>query len=162
MYLFKSILCMSINFHKTYLYTSRNNLLSTEQSAQTLHCARGLLPVTYFGIRISWKRPRRQVQEVLIDKTHGKLTAWSSRLLFLGGRLTLVNSMLSTIPTYQMSIFKLPAWVIKEIDKLISDFLQSRSNIYHSKMLLVSQKNLCIPRHQGDWGIPNLVLGKWW
>lgn len=59
---------------------------------------------------------RRQDWEKLILAIKGHLPSWKSNLLFLGSRLILVNSILSAIPTYWMSIFKLSRWVIKTID----------------------------------------------
>lgn len=97
-----------------------------------------------------------------------RLSAWKSRHLSIGGRLTLVNSVLYAIPTYWMSIFKLPTWVIKAIDRVKRDFLWSGLDIENTGCRLVCWKTLCRPRDQGGWGILDLhnfnhaPLGKWW
>lgn len=96
-----------------------------------------------------------------------RLAAWKMKHISLGGRLTLVNSVRSTIPTYWMSLFHLPCWVIKDIDRIRRDFLWSGPDLDHSGCRLVCWKNLCRPRDQGDWGILDLarfnqaLLGKW-
>lgn len=72
------------------------------------------------------------------------------------------------IPTYWMSIFKLPLWVSKSINKIRRDFLWSGPDAHWSKIRLVSWTRLCRPREQGGSGILNLqtfnnaLLGKWW
>lgn len=89
-------------------------------------------------------------------------------MLSLGGRLTLLNSVLSAIPIFWMSIYKLPSWVVKSIDKIRRDFLWSGSDIQQSKIRLVRWSRLCRSREQGGWGIlslnsfNNAFLGKWW
>lgn len=52
-----------------------------------------------------------------------KLTSWKANYLSLGGCLTLINSIISLIPTYWMSVFHLPSWVMKELDGIYKDFL---------------------------------------
>ncbi|XP_039113709.1 uncharacterized protein LOC120249266 [Dioscorea cayenensis subsp. rotundata] len=67
-----------------------------------------------------------------------------------------------------MSLFKLPRWVIKSIDKIMRDFLWSGPDLHHPKIRLVSWARLCRSREQGGWNILNLevfnnaLLGKWW
>lgn len=91
-------------------------------------------------------------------KVRSKLTTWKANLISLGGRLTLVNSVLSVIPNYWMSIFKLPCCVIKYINKIRRDFQLSGPEIDHTKMWLVKWHHICRPRDQGGWGILNLEI----
>lgn len=56
----------------------------------------------------------------------------------------MVNSVLTALPTYWMSIFRLPAWVIKKIDQLRRDFLWTGPDIDNPVFRLVS----CNSPHQ--------------
>ena len=47
--------------------------------------------------------------------------------LSLGSRITLIQSCLSHIPSYFLSLFKVPASIVLRIEKLQSDFLWSSS-----------------------------------
>lgn len=93
---------------------------------------------------------------------------WESKLLSLGGRLTLLNSILTVISTYWMSIFKLPRWVATYIEKIKRDFLWSSFEPQHPKIRLVNWLMLCRSREQGGWNVLNLeafndaLLDKWW
>ncbi|XP_039143935.1 uncharacterized mitochondrial protein AtMg00310-like [Dioscorea cayenensis subsp. rotundata] len=66
-----------------------------------------------------------------------------------------------------MSMFRLPAWVIKMIDRIRRDFLWSDPDIEHPGCRLVAWKNICRSKEQGGWGILDLssfnmaLLGKW-
>ncbi|XP_039136364.1 uncharacterized protein LOC120273726 [Dioscorea cayenensis subsp. rotundata] len=123
--------------------------------------------LSYLGIPISGRRPRKQDWECLITKVRGRLASWKSSYLSIGGRLTLVNSVLLVVPTYWMSLFRLPKWVIKAIDRIRRDFLWSGPDIDHPGCRLVAWNNICRAKEQGGWGILALssfnlaLLGKW-
>ncbi|XP_039115891.1 uncharacterized protein LOC120251437 [Dioscorea cayenensis subsp. rotundata] len=67
-----------------------------------------------------------------------------------------------------MSIFKLPAWVIKDIDKIRRDFLWKGPNLGSKEVRLIAWSKITRLRDMGGWGILNLqtfnnaLLGKWW
>lgn len=166
--IFECLLGLETNFSKTCLFSCKWGELPAEEAATTLNCQVGLLPITYLGIPISGRRPRRQDCERVILKVRKRLASWKGRFLSLGGRLTLVNSVLSTLSTYWMSIFRLLAWVIKKIDQIRRDCLWSGPDIDKTTCHLVYWRNLCLPCEQGGWGILDLytfnqaLLGKWW
>jgi hypothetical protein len=70
------------------------------------------------------------------------------RLLNKSGRLQLVQSVLSSIPTYYMSVFSISKWTVKKIDRIQRNFLWKGSEdawgghclvnwrrVYHAKFL---------------------------
>jgi hypothetical protein len=48
--------------------------------------------------------------QTLIEKIGQRLPGWKGRLLNQAGRLTLITSMLSSMPTYHLTIFSLATW----------------------------------------------------
>lgn len=98
--LFEGLSGLKANFAKTCLYSTNLNHFPDIRAAKTVNCEVGLLPVTYLGIPVSGRRPRKLDWERLIAKVRGRLTSWKSSYLSIGGRLTLVNSVLSVVPTY--------------------------------------------------------------
>ncbi|XP_039136185.1 uncharacterized protein LOC120273588 [Dioscorea cayenensis subsp. rotundata] len=168
LYVFEGMSGLAVNLNKTCLVSTKFGSLPCPTSLATLSCSANVLPITYLGIPIVGRRPRRQDWEVLILKIKVRLSSWKANYLPLGGRLILINSVFSELPTYWMSIFRLPKWVCKCIDRLRRDFLWSGPDIDHPKCRLVNWRRLCLPRSQGGWGIINLedfncaLLGKWW
>lgn len=67
-----------------------------------------------------------------------------------------------------MSIFRLPSWVIKEIDRIGRDFLWKSPKLGSKGLHLVTWQRICKLRNMGGWEILNLhefntaLLGKWW
>lgn len=56
-------------------------------------------------------------------KIEKKLAMWKSNTLSLGGRLILLNSVLTAMPLYLLAMYKASKYVIRKIDKVRSKFL---------------------------------------
>lgn len=59
-------------------------------------------------------RITKKTYDELLSKTQAKLSAWGKNHLSMAGRLTLVNSVLTAIPSYQMQSSFLPEHVVKQ------------------------------------------------
>ena len=59
----------------------------------------------------------------MVCKVAKRLDGWKRVFLSKGGRLTLIELVLSAIPTYYLSLFCLSFGVSKELEKIIRDFL---------------------------------------
>lgn len=85
----------------------------------------------------------------------------------MGGRLTLINSVLDSVPTYIMSLFPMPSKVQKHLDKVRRSFLWEGNSDAH-KFHLVKWSKVIQPKKQGGLGIRDLtkhnksLLMKWW
>ncbi|KAL8151605.1 hypothetical protein V2J09_021413 [Rumex salicifolius] len=75
----------------------------------------------------------------IIDKINTKLVGWNCRPLSLVGRVTLVKSVLTTIPTYLMSTVCLPLSTCKKIDGILRAFIWGKWD-HHRKLHLVVWK----------------------
>lgn len=121
----------------------------------------------YLGIPLKVGKMKKVDWMPLIDKVESSLPNWKGRFLSRGGRLVLINSVLSSIPAYWMSFFYFPMWVIKRIDKIRRAFFWSGKNKVSGIKCLSKWENLCRSKEQGGIGIINLhwqniaLLGKW-
>ncbi|XP_028125599.1 uncharacterized protein LOC114322487 [Camellia sinensis] len=66
---------------------------------------------------------RMQPRKPIVEKFKKKLTGWKRRMLSFAGRVTLIKSVLSCLPIYYMSLFRIPKCVAREIDKIQAAFL---------------------------------------
>lgn len=114
------------------------------------------------------KRPTRNLFMPLIERFEKRLGGCQSKLISRGGRLQLLNSVLSTIPIYYMACFKLPMWVIKCMDQIRRRFLWGRSDRVTKGISLINWKTVSIPRKCGGLGVVDLqirntsLLLRWW
>lgn len=133
-----------------------------------LHCSVDQLPVTYLGIPFSGRQPYKQDWLKLTLSLSNHLVVWNNRYLFFGGRIILINAFISALPTYWISIFELPIWVHRSIDRVRRDFLWSGCDLSQPKWRLAAWPQFYKFKDQGGWGIWNLadfkyaLLGKWW
>ncbi|XP_078152676.1 uncharacterized protein LOC144547863 [Carex rostrata] len=81
------------------------------------------LPLKYLGVPLSDKKLSTADWSCIIDKVTKKLQGWVGNLLSIGGRLTLVNSVLTAIPLYMLSLYKMPVKVRQQIDRIRRRFL---------------------------------------
>lgn len=59
-----------------------------------------------------------EIWDTIIEKANKKLAQWKTQYISQGGRVTLINSVLDSLPTYVMSLFSIPVSVIKKLNKL--------------------------------------------
>nr|GFA98183.1 RNA-directed DNA polymerase, eukaryota [Tanacetum cinerariifolium] len=60
-----------------------------------------------------------------ISKMKKRLSSWKLNTLSIGGRLTLIKSVLGFTPIYNMSIFKVPKSVLNLMERLRRNFLMA-------------------------------------
>jgi hypothetical protein len=79
-------------------------------------------PCGYLGLPLHTKKLRKFDFLPLLDNVGGKLLGWKGRLMSKAERALLVKSVLTSIVTYHTTIYHLPKWLIKKIDKLRRNF----------------------------------------
>jgi hypothetical protein len=90
-------------------------------------------PCTYLGLPLSVKKPNRAMLQPLIQKIENKLPGWKMNFLTHPGRELLVQMVLSSMPLHFLTIFKMPLWTIKGIDRFRRCFLWKGKNLQHVK-----------------------------
>jgi hypothetical protein len=87
-----------------------------DQLVGILGCGTGnLLLGASFKLKTMWV----ELEELMARR----LAPWKRLYLSKGGRVTLIKSTLSDLPTYMLSLFPIPAQVVKRIEKIQRDFL---------------------------------------
>lgn len=95
------------------------------------------------------------------------------QLISRGGILQLVNSVLSSIPIYFMTCFRLPKWVVEKMDKFWRNFLWGKNDGGGWGVSLMNWHFVCTPSDLGGgggeaMGFSNLefqnisLLLRWW
>ena len=75
----------------------------------------------------------------------------------LGGRLILVQSVLSSIPVFWMGLAPISATILQKLRRIMFNFLWGSTD-NKSRYHLVSWWDLSWPKELGSWGIKNLHL----
>ena len=91
--------------------------------AEILGCRIGSLPMTYLGMPLGASHKSSTIWNPILEKFERKLAGWKKLYLSKGGRLTLLKSTLSSLPTYFLSLFTILTHVANKIKRLQRDFL---------------------------------------
>ena len=89
----------------------------------------------------------------LIDRIAAKLPAWKAKFLDHFGRLTLVNSMLTSMPVHSLTVFALKKWAIRKIDSIRRSFLWKGAASANGGHCLVRWPKATRPKILGGLGI---------
>lgn len=73
----------------------------------------------YLGTQLVHQRHSKAQYAQLVEKYHKRLDSWKTKVLSLVGRITLANSVMTSLPVYHMQMSRLPSSVFKELDKLV-------------------------------------------
>ena len=76
--------------------------------ANILHCRVGSLPMKYLGMPLGTPYKIASIWNPILEKMEKKLSGWKPLYLSKGGRLTLLKSNLSSLPTYYLFLFTIP------------------------------------------------------
>jgi len=120
--LFEAISGLHINWGKSFVYPV-NEGPDINSLASILGGKVGELPTTYLGMPLGAKSKSKNIWNAVVEKCEKKLANRRSQYLSLGGRLTLINSVLDAMPTYMMSLFPLPGCVLKKLDSIWRNIL---------------------------------------
>ena len=86
-------------------------------------CEVGDWPIKYLGLPLGGNPRKIAFWELVVNKVAKRLVSWKKAFLSRGGRLTLIQSVLSSLPIYYLSVFKVPISVINSMEKMMRDFL---------------------------------------
>ena len=85
----------------------------------------GSLTVKYLGLPLGEKFKDMTIWNPILEKMERKLASLKKLYISKGGRVTLIKSALSNLPTYFLSLFPIPASVANQITRLQRNFLWS-------------------------------------
>ena len=126
------------------------------------------LPIRYLGISLTAGRMRSAEWQPVTAKIDVRLEGWHARLLSRGGRLVLLQSVLTAIPTYFMAIARMPEGVRRQIERTMRRFFWQGARTSETRgVALVAWSTITRPKSLGGLGIRHLkhmnlaLLTKW-
>ena len=119
---FEQLSGLKINFHKSELFCFGEAKEFEDHYMQLFGCNTGSFPIRYLEIPIHYRRLSNSDWLRIQERLEKRLSSWKGKNLSTGGRLTLINSVLSSLPMYMMSFFEIPKEVRKKLDYFRSRF----------------------------------------
>jgi hypothetical protein len=145
------------NMKKLSFYPIRCDHVSLDFLTLNNH-ALSTFSCTYLGLPHHTKRLPKSLLLSEIQKVANRLPGWQRNLLAYPGREVLVKSMLSSISTFFLIVFKIPQWSFAKIDHFRRSFFWKGKDHEHIKggYCLVNWQICMRPKKLGGLGIKNL------
>jgi len=119
---FEQLSGLKINFHKSEIFCFGKARDNEVFYSQLFGCGVGKFPFRYLGLPMHTRKLSNKDWQTIENRIEKKLSGWKGKLLSVGGRLVLINSVLSSLPMFMMSFFELPKGVLEKIDCFRSRF----------------------------------------
>ncbi|XP_076892373.1 uncharacterized protein LOC143544101 [Bidens hawaiensis] len=158
---------LKANLEKCSVYGVGVGESEIENMASILHCKPGKFPFRYLGLQVGANMNLIRSWIPIIELVKKRLSIWKARSLSYGGRVTLIKSVLNSLPTYYFSLYKAPNQVIDELEKLRRIFFWGGTED-ESKINWIAWKKVVEPIDRGGLGFGSLreanlsMLSKWW
>jgi len=83
----------------------------------------GTLLTSFLGLPLRAPYKCKEVWNPVLERTHIRLVGWKGRYLSKEGKLILIKLVLSSLPTYFLSLLVIPSSIAYEIEKSQRNFL---------------------------------------
>ncbi|GJT74440.1 hypothetical protein Tco_1041165 [Tanacetum coccineum] len=109
---------------------------------------------------------RRKAWDEIIGKVSNRLSKWKIKTLSVGGRLTLIKSVLTSLPLYHMSLYKAPLGVLRDLEFLRRKFFNG-ADINEKRFSMISWNKILASKQKGGLGVSSFfalnrsLLFKW-
>ena len=112
---FEALTGLTVNMAKSKMVPS-GEVNGLSALADLLYCPIGSLLLHYLGLPLGASDKSLAIWNPIIEKIEHRLAGWQKMYLSKGDRLTLLKSMLSSMPTYYLSLFLILVSVAKRIE----------------------------------------------
>nr|GEX05916.1 RNA-directed DNA polymerase, eukaryota [Tanacetum cinerariifolium] len=109
---------LKINLYKSKLIGIGVSSNVVAVAASLIGCSILTAPFNYLGLKVGSNMSRITSWDDVISKVSSRLSKWKLKLFSIGGRLSLLKSVLTSIPLYHMSIFKVPIGVLNHLESI--------------------------------------------
>ena len=99
---FKAVFGLKINLGKSELVPV-GMVHNLDLLLNVLGGKQGILPMKYLGLPLGAKFKDKTIWNPILEKIERRLVGWKRLYLFKGGKVTLIKSTLSNLPTYFLS-----------------------------------------------------------
>ncbi|GMI72441.1 hypothetical protein HRI_000913400 [Hibiscus trionum] len=119
---------LKLNLKKSCLFGVNVEKQSMIVWAEKINCSMDSFPTVYLELSLGPKTNSFSLWDPIIEKCYGHLSNWKAKQLLISGRLILIRSVLSSLPLYYISLFRMPTRVINKINSIMAGFLWGDSD----------------------------------
>jgi hypothetical protein len=152
---FEQLSDLKINYHKSDICCYGEAKEVQEEYSNIFYCQCGIYPFEYLEIPMHHKKLNNSDWKVIEQRIEKKLSSWKGKHMSVGGHLVLINSVLTSLVMFMLSLFEVLRGVFEKIDCYRSRF-SCQSDQHKKKYRLKRWDIICQPKEQGGLGIQNI------
>jgi hypothetical protein len=157
---------LKVNFWKSCIMGINVTNDFLELASGFLNCRIGNIPFKYLGLPVGANPRSISTWQPMLDSIKRRLGSWGNKYVSLGGRIVLINAVISSISIFFLSFMRMPVKVWREVVKIQRNFLWSGLS-KRRRISWVKWSDICKPKKEGGLGIRDLrvvnlsLLAKW-
>ncbi|GJU82120.1 RNA-directed DNA polymerase, eukaryota [Tanacetum coccineum] len=157
---------LSINIKKSHLLGVGIPASYVNEAASSIGCSVMKAPFKYLGVMVGGNASLVKAWDDTINKLKMRLSKWKLKTLSIGGRLTLLKSVLGSTPIYNMSLYKVPKTVLNSMEAIRRNFFNGTQDD-ERKITWVKWTKVLASKEQGGLGVSSFyalnraLLVKW-
>lgn len=149
---------LKINFQKSNLIPINVADGKAAELANIFGCFVGSLPFTYLGLPLGTTKPTMTGLMPLVDRVERRISSITT-LMCHGQKITLINSLISSMVTFASRTFELPVKFIETFDKIRRRCLWTKKTEQgESCNSLIGWKGVCCPKANGGLGVIDIKV----
>ena len=167
LYMFEMMSGLKVNFQKSEILTVGGDENTVKKYAEIFNCEVGSFPLKYLGMPVSYTNLKSSDWEFIVGKYLKRFEAWIGNAASIGGRHTLLDSVVTHISLYHMSMWLMNKTFIEKLDKHRRMFFWQGCN-KRKRYYLVKWSRICRSRQKGGLGTKDRwqknisLMVKWW
>ncbi|XP_023759480.1 uncharacterized protein LOC111907901 [Lactuca sativa] len=154
---FELSLRLKVNMSKSKIFGFGFQSCDLNLVARSFNCFVGSLPFIYLGLQVGESMIRTTHWNPIGKKFQADLSKWKANPLSFSGRLTLCISVLSSLVSFYLSLFKALVKVIKSIEKIRMRFFRG-GDMVSRKMVWIAWEKALAAKDKGGLGIGSLKV----
>ena len=121
-----------------------------ECMASIVGCRVANFPFMYLGLPVGDNMARIKGWDSLVERFRVKLSKWKVKALSIGGRSTLIKSVLGGLGIYYLSLFVMPVTIVKKLESLRATFFWGGTET-EKKMAWIKWDQVLAKKENGGW-----------
>ncbi|GJZ61623.1 RNA-directed DNA polymerase, eukaryota [Tanacetum coccineum] len=146
---------LRINMSKIKIMSVHVEGEKVKQAASKLGCRTLNAPFVYLGTKVGGTMSRVNEWNEVVDKVISRLSKWKMKSLSIGGRLTLLKSVLGSIPIFHMSIFRVPLSLLNSLESIRNKFFNG-NGLRSKKVTWIKWSSVLAAQAKGGLGVSSL------
>ncbi|RVW43709.1 putative mitochondrial protein [Vitis vinifera] len=116
---------LKVNLDKSNIYGINLEQNHLSRLVEMLDCKASGWPILYLGLPLGGNPKTSGFWDPVIERISRRLDGWQKHIYLLEAELLFIQSCLTHMPCYFLSLFKIPASVATKIERMQRDFLWS-------------------------------------